>query len=150
MNTHRAFVRIILLGALLGLAGLLPDHGFTQGSFYQGKTITIIAGTAPGGIGDNRVKSVVPFLRKYIPGNPAKVQIITAAPVKITPTTMAQVRCMELRYFPRVWGEITGSDFYDSTISFSRSISRLAVSFACTRSLSRASKVASVAMSLPK
>ena len=47
-------------------------------------------------------------------------------------------------------GEITGSDFYDSTISFSRSISRLAVSFACTRSLSRASKVASVAMSLPK
>ncbi len=31
-----------------------------------------------------------------------------------------------------------GSDFYDSTISFSRSISRLAVSFACTRSLSRA------------
>ena len=38
-----------------------------------------------------------------------------------------------------------GSDFYDSTILFSRSISRLAVSLACTRSLSRASKVASVA-----
>jgi len=46
--------------------------------------------------------------------------------------------------------EITGSDFYDSTISFSRSTCRLAVSFVCTRSLSRASKVASVAMSLPK
>jgi len=66
-------IRIVVLGALLVLAGLLPDHGFTQAPFYQGKTITIIAGTAPGGIGDNRVKSVVPFLRKYIPGNPAVV-----------------------------------------------------------------------------
>jgi tripartite-type tricarboxylate transporter receptor subunit TctC len=55
------------------LAGLSPDHGFAQAPFYQGKTITIFAGTAPGGIGDNRVKSMVPFLRKYIPGNPAIV-----------------------------------------------------------------------------
>jgi tripartite-type tricarboxylate transporter receptor subunit TctC len=73
MNTHRAFVRIAVFGALLVLGGLSPDHGFTQAPFYQGKTITIVAGTAPGGIGDNRVKSMVPFLRKYIPGNPAIV-----------------------------------------------------------------------------
>ena len=38
-------VRIVVLGALLVLAGLLPDRGFTQAPFYQGKTITIIAGT---------------------------------------------------------------------------------------------------------
>jgi tripartite-type tricarboxylate transporter receptor subunit TctC len=73
MNTHRAFFRIVVLGALLVLGGFLPDHGFTQAPFYQGKTITIIAGTAPGGIGDNRVKSMVPYLRKYIPGSPAIV-----------------------------------------------------------------------------
>ena len=73
MKTHKAFVRIAVFGALLVLAGLSPDHGFTQAPFYQGKTITVIAGTAPGGIGDNRVKSMVPFLRKYIPGNPAIV-----------------------------------------------------------------------------
>src|SRR5262245_55182858 len=73
MNTHRAFFRIAVLVALLVLAGFLPDYGFTQAPFYQGKTITIIAGTAPGGIGDNRVKSMVPYLRKYIPGNPAIV-----------------------------------------------------------------------------
>jgi tripartite-type tricarboxylate transporter receptor subunit TctC len=73
MNTHRAFVGIAVFGALLLLAGLSPDHGFTQAPYYQGKTITVIAGTAPGGIGDNRVKSMVPFLRKYIPGNPAIV-----------------------------------------------------------------------------
>ena len=73
MNNH-AFLRIAVFGALLMLAGLSPDHGFTQAPpFYQGKTITVIAGTAPGGIGDNRVKSMVPFLRKYIPGNPAIV-----------------------------------------------------------------------------
>src|SRR5262245_34065641 len=73
MNTRRAFVSLAVFGALLLLAALLPNHGFTQAPFYQGKTIKIIAGTAPGGIGDNRVKSTVPFLRKYIPGNPAIV-----------------------------------------------------------------------------
>jgi tripartite-type tricarboxylate transporter receptor subunit TctC len=73
MNAHRAFVRIAVFGALLVLAGLSPNHGFTQAPFYQGKTITVIAGTAPGGIGDARVKSMLPFLRKYIPGNPAIV-----------------------------------------------------------------------------
>jgi hypothetical protein len=73
MNTHRAAVKITAFGALLLFAGLSPDYGFTQAPFYQGKTITIIAGTAPGGIGDARVKSLAPFLRKDIPGNPAIV-----------------------------------------------------------------------------
>ena len=72
MNTPREFVRLAVFGALWMFA-LLPDHGFTQAPFYQGKTITVIAGTAPGGIGDSRVKSMTPFLRKYIPGNPAIV-----------------------------------------------------------------------------
>jgi tripartite-type tricarboxylate transporter receptor subunit TctC len=73
MNTHEAFARIAVASALLALAVLSPDHAFTQASFYQGKTIRIIAGTAPGGIGDARVKSLVPYLRKYMPGNPAIV-----------------------------------------------------------------------------
>jgi tripartite-type tricarboxylate transporter receptor subunit TctC len=73
MNTHGGFLRLAVFGALLALGGVAPDHGFTQAPFYQGKTITVIAGTAPGGIGDNRVKAIVPFLRKYIPGNPAIV-----------------------------------------------------------------------------
>ena len=73
MNTHRRAVKMTALGALFVFAALSPDYGFAQAPFYQGKTITIIAGTAPGGIGDNRVKSMVPYLRKYIPGNPAIV-----------------------------------------------------------------------------
>jgi tripartite-type tricarboxylate transporter receptor subunit TctC len=73
MNAHRTTVEISALAALLLLAALTPDYGFPQAPFYQGKTVTIIAGTAPGGIGDARVKSLNPFLRKYIPGNPAIV-----------------------------------------------------------------------------
>jgi tripartite-type tricarboxylate transporter receptor subunit TctC len=72
MNIHGTFLRIAMFGALSALA-LSPDQGFTQAPFYQGKTIKIMAGTAPGGIGDSRVKAMVPFLRKYIPGNPAMV-----------------------------------------------------------------------------
>ena len=74
MNSSKAFVGIPVFGALLALAGISPDQAFPQTPFYQGKTITIVAGTAPGGIGDNRVKAMNPFLRKYIPGNPAIVR----------------------------------------------------------------------------
>ena len=46
---------------------------FAQAPFYQGKTITIVHGRAPGGSGDLRVRAVIPFLQKYIPGNPSFV-----------------------------------------------------------------------------
>ena len=44
---------------------------FVQAPFYQGKTITIIVGTSPGGTGDLRIKATLPYLSKYIPGNPS-------------------------------------------------------------------------------
>jgi len=59
----------IVFGALLSLS-LLPTHTFAQALLYQGKTITIIQGREPGGTGDMRVRAVIPFLRKYIPGQP--------------------------------------------------------------------------------
>jgi tripartite-type tricarboxylate transporter receptor subunit TctC len=52
---------------------LVPSYGFSQGSFFQGKTITVIQGRDPGGTGDLRVKALFPFLQKYIPGNPTIV-----------------------------------------------------------------------------
>ena len=73
MITHGAGVKMAAFGALLVSAVLSADHAFAQASFYQGKTITVVAGTAPGGIGDARVKSLIPFLRKYIPGSPTIV-----------------------------------------------------------------------------
>ena len=59
-------------GKLLMLASLFfwPHIAAAQTSFFQGKTITIVQGRAPGGSGDYRVRAVLPFLQKYIPGNP--------------------------------------------------------------------------------
>jgi tripartite-type tricarboxylate transporter receptor subunit TctC len=55
------------------LAGLLPVSAHAQDNFYAGKTVTLVATTAPGGTGDLRVKAMMPFLTKHIPGNPTVV-----------------------------------------------------------------------------
>jgi len=47
-----------------------PHPALPQALFYQGKTITVIAGQEPGGLGDLRLKSVLPYLKKHIPGQP--------------------------------------------------------------------------------
>ena len=59
------------IAALLLLA--VPGPAAAQTPFYQGKTITIIQGRDAGGTGDLRVRSLVPFLQKYIPGSPTIV-----------------------------------------------------------------------------
>jgi tripartite-type tricarboxylate transporter receptor subunit TctC len=59
--------------ALYGLFFICATPLYSQTAFYQGKTITIIHGRAPGGSGDLRVRAVIPFLQKYIPGNPSFV-----------------------------------------------------------------------------
>jgi tripartite-type tricarboxylate transporter receptor subunit TctC len=56
--------------ALAVLCLSVPNLANAQSQFYQGKTITMIASRAPGGTGDLRDKSLLPFLRKYIPGHP--------------------------------------------------------------------------------
>ncbi len=56
---------------LLGTTALLfAASAAAQSSFFQGKTITIVQGRDPGGTGDLRVRALVPFLQKYIPGDP--------------------------------------------------------------------------------
>jgi tripartite-type tricarboxylate transporter receptor subunit TctC len=44
-----------------------------QSSSYEGQTITIIQGREPGGTGAMRVQAALPFLKKYIPGQPTIV-----------------------------------------------------------------------------
>jgi tripartite-type tricarboxylate transporter receptor subunit TctC len=58
-----------------GLVSFLGFPGFldAQSDFYRGKTIRIVHGRDAGGSGDLRVKALVPFLQKYIPGNPTIV-----------------------------------------------------------------------------
>ena len=44
-----------------------------QSNFYEGKTVTIVQGREPGDAGDMRVKAILPFVQKHLPGNPTIV-----------------------------------------------------------------------------
>ena len=71
LSKDRLFQALLALGALWICH--FPTFVFSQAPFYQGKTVTIIQGREPGALGDNRVRALIPFLRKYIPGNPTIV-----------------------------------------------------------------------------
>lgn len=58
----------LALALFLVPASSLPLY--SQSSFYQGKTITVIVSSDAGGTVDMRVKALAPVFRKYIPGNP--------------------------------------------------------------------------------
>ena len=60
----------LLFSAFYYSASLFPSLTYGQAPFFQGKTITIVQGRDPGGTGDLRVRALVPFLQKYIPGSP--------------------------------------------------------------------------------
>ena len=47
-----------------------PAPALPQAVFYQGKTITVISGQEPGGLGDLRLKVILPYLKKHVPGQP--------------------------------------------------------------------------------
>lgn len=72
MKPDKTKIRFAALLALCSLF-LFFDSAFSQAPFYQDKTITIIQGREPGALGDNRVRALIPYLRKYLPGNPAIV-----------------------------------------------------------------------------
>jgi len=57
----------------LGMLAIAPPSALSQTPFYQGKTVRIVVAATPGGTADFRVRALVPFLRKYIPGNPTVV-----------------------------------------------------------------------------
>lgn len=65
--------RILSLGVLLVAVGsltLFPEAASSQAPYYQGKTIVILRGGEPGGTGDVQARALIPYLKKYIPGNP--------------------------------------------------------------------------------
>jgi tripartite-type tricarboxylate transporter receptor subunit TctC len=59
---------IALVTALWFFLSAVPAH--PQANFYEGKTITLIQSSGPGGTADMRIRSMMAFLPKYIPGNP--------------------------------------------------------------------------------
>lgn len=63
------FLSAVFVFALPNLY-LWPTDVSSQEPFYKGKTINVIQGREPGGTGDMRVRAVISFLRKHIPGEP--------------------------------------------------------------------------------
>ena len=63
----RALVLLPVL-VLCDFSGLASS--FADTPYYQGKTITVVQSTEPGGSGDLRTKAVTSALAKHIPGNP--------------------------------------------------------------------------------
>jgi tripartite-type tricarboxylate transporter receptor subunit TctC len=49
---------------------LRASEAAAQTPYFQNKTIKIIRGGTPGGTGDLQARALIPFLRKYIPGEP--------------------------------------------------------------------------------
>src|SRR5262245_55400029 len=62
------FLRPLLLG-IAALTGMVAQASATD--FYQGKTLTVIVGYAPGGGVDTTARAVTRHLGRFIPGNPA-------------------------------------------------------------------------------
>jgi tripartite-type tricarboxylate transporter receptor subunit TctC len=64
-----------LLLPLLGLLAALAQPAAAQSieAFYKGRTVTMLVGTAPGGINDISARLVAKYLGRFIPGNPAIV-----------------------------------------------------------------------------
>jgi tripartite-type tricarboxylate transporter receptor subunit TctC len=73
MKTKKGKIRVFVEGAAYLWFGYLlfqPGWVFGQVPFYHGKTITVISGQEPGGTGDMRLKALLPYLKKHIPGQP--------------------------------------------------------------------------------
>jgi tripartite-type tricarboxylate transporter receptor subunit TctC len=51
----------------------LAASALSQTPYYAGKTITILRGGGPGGSGEFQSRALMPYLQKYIPGNPTIV-----------------------------------------------------------------------------
>jgi len=70
MELNRAIATAV---ALTSFVLFLSPHAVAQTSYYQGKTITVLQGTAAGGSSDMLTRAMIPFLQKHIPGNPTVV-----------------------------------------------------------------------------
>lgn len=65
-------IQVLLLGLSVSFASSLTALAQST-PYYQGKTIILIQGREPGGTGAMRAQAAIPFLRKYIPGEPVIV-----------------------------------------------------------------------------
>jgi tripartite-type tricarboxylate transporter receptor subunit TctC len=65
--------RPFLAAVLLSYACAAQSWAWAQPAYYQGKTLTILRGGTPGGYGDLQARALIPYLKKYIPGEPTVI-----------------------------------------------------------------------------
>ena len=63
----------LILKLFFGLLLLFPAVAAAQAPFYEGKTLTVVLSTDPAGTSSVRLRPLIPYLRKHIPGNPTIV-----------------------------------------------------------------------------
>jgi tripartite-type tricarboxylate transporter receptor subunit TctC len=62
-----------ILGCCLSLLTIQPAGAQSVEQFYKGRSVTMLVGTAPGGINDISARLVAKHLGRFIPGNPTLV-----------------------------------------------------------------------------
>jgi tripartite-type tricarboxylate transporter receptor subunit TctC len=73
MGRGMKYFAVFISLSLVNFLGLAPADVRAQEPYFKGKTITILRGGRPGGSGDMQARALIPFLKKYIPGNPTIV-----------------------------------------------------------------------------
>jgi tripartite-type tricarboxylate transporter receptor subunit TctC len=72
--TKNNFRWLRFLAALLSIYAFgSPGLAWAQTAYYQGKTLTILRGGTPGGYGDLQARALIPYLKKYVPGEPTVI-----------------------------------------------------------------------------
>jgi len=63
-------IRLAIVCCQLGLLAAQPAMAQSVEQFYRGRTVTLLVGTAPGGINDISARLVARYLNRFIPGHP--------------------------------------------------------------------------------
>ena len=62
---------VVVTGLLFSMGGMATSPGTIHAQpYFEGKTMTMVLGTAPGGRRDRIARTTARFLTHYIPGNP--------------------------------------------------------------------------------
>jgi tripartite-type tricarboxylate transporter receptor subunit TctC len=70
IKTRASLLPVIYIVLALVWPAFFPAELFSQAPYYQNKTITILRGGQPGGTGDLQARALIPYLKKYIAGDP--------------------------------------------------------------------------------
>jgi tripartite-type tricarboxylate transporter receptor subunit TctC len=73
MSANRTALLLLVSGLCCGLQATQHATAQSVESFYRGRTVTMLVGTAPGGINDISARLVARHLSRFVPGNPTIV-----------------------------------------------------------------------------